>query len=108
MADTQAAPAPVTVTVTPTPAGVAQPKNFIHISDFYNFIKEGSGGNSPTTFYYFTVNFFNSQNDEFNQEYKDYFQVLRYCVQSLSFPKISLQSYNGTASSNAVVDKIQF
>jgi len=37
-------------------------ENFIHIKDFYNFIKKDTGENSPTTFYYFSVNFFPAKN----------------------------------------------
>ena len=32
--------------------------SFIGINDFYNFIREDGGKNSPTTFYYFTVMFY--------------------------------------------------
>ena len=31
---------------------------FIHIKDFYNFIRQKGGENSPTTVYYFSVNFY--------------------------------------------------
>ena len=33
-------------------------KNFLHVSDFYNWIKKSTGENVPTNFYWFSVYFF--------------------------------------------------
>lgn len=82
-------------------------KSFIHIKDFYNFIKTSSE-NAPTPFFYFSPNFYAFQNainlknglltkdfgDRFFKSHMDDFNRFRMCIQAISFPVLSLQSYN--------------
>jgi len=81
-------------------------KNFLHVKDFYNWIKDKSGDNVPASFYWFTVNFYqhvdsiNSTdptsvlNNNFFKNYEQEIITLRYCVQQVDLPEINFTGYN--------------
>lgn len=92
-------------------------KNFIHIREFYNFMRIGNGQNAPTPFFYFSPNFYNGANEidletgvtkehTFFKDHIGEFARFRYCIQAISFPSLSLRSYDsGTGGgSNAYKD----
>ena len=75
-------------------------KKFLHTKDFYNWIKDSTGNNSPATFYWFSVVFYypiiGSTNDIFffGNNLEKNLEDLRYCVQQIQLPKINYTGYN--------------
>ena len=71
---------------------------FIGLNDFYNYIKQSDGQNSPTNFYYFSVWFYpEGGTSYFNGKDLD---RLRYAVQKVDLPKSILKGYEN----NQLVD----
>ena len=95
-------------------------KKFLNIRDFYNFMKNKSGANTPTDFFYFAVNFYQygesladnnlsrkAYNDNFFAKYDEQLMRLRFGIQQIQFPGLGLKSVGesgiatGSATDNA-------
>ena len=84
-------------------------KNFIHIREFYNFMRIGNGQNVPTPFFYFSPNFYGGVNEidletgvaEENAFFRSHigeFARFRYCIQQIELPGLSMKSFSSGAS----------
>ena len=96
-------------------------KNFLNIRDFYNFIRDKSGSNSPTSFWHFSVNFYLHEHELTNSiSYYNDFSIgegffvgkeeflakFRYCIQGITFPQLALKGVKDGVGglSEAVID----
>jgi len=90
-------------------------KSYLHTRDFYNFIRAASGYNTPTTMYFFSVNFYNyggdavdlktgMLNETFFRRNIGEFSRFRYCIQAVNLPDLRITGYGpeGTAGSNEI------
>lgn len=64
---------------------------FIGLNDFYNFIKQNNGENSPTNFYYFSVWFYPENGTSYFKPQN--LERLRYSIQKIDLPKSVLKGY---------------
>ena len=86
-------------------------KNFLHTRDFYNWIKDESGDNSPASYYWFSVNFYHyggtnsydgtsALREEFFYSRAQDIADLRYCIQRIKLPAINFTGYTNQGTPN--------
>ena len=102
-------------------------RQFIHVRDFYNFIR-ASSANVPAPFFYFSPNFYTYENainlqtrvfsnitrkrageepeitpsEDFFKDSLAEFARFRYCIQAISFPELGLQAYSEGTSGGSL------
>lgn len=83
---------------------------FIGLKEFYNFIKDSSGKNSPATFYYFSVYFYRETTTYAESSFLSdaNLERLRFAVQKVDLPKSTLKGYenNAVTAATTVIENI--